>query len=29
MWASALLGYVPRYSLFDMVDEAVGRAKAR
>jgi UDP-glucose 4-epimerase len=27
--ARALLGYVPRYSLFDMADEAVGRAKAR
>jgi hypothetical protein len=27
--ARALLGYVPRYSLFDMVDEPVGRAKTR
>jgi UDP-glucose 4-epimerase len=27
--ARALLGYVPRYSLFDMVDEAVGRVRSR
>ena len=26
--ARALLGYVPRYSLFDMVDEAVGRVRS-
>ena len=25
--ARAILGYVPKYSLFDMVDEAVGRAR--